>query len=102
MAFLTAAAIEIGKAVAKSIFKFWLKDSALGQDISSSLIDLVESRTSDALAQRKGARQFEDIGDKITEDLLSFLKSEGIHLDEGERKAVALAVAETLNTSRLS
>jgi NACHT domain len=102
MAFLTAAAIEIGKAVAKSIFKFWLKDSALGQDISSSLIDLVESRTSDALAQRKGARQFEDIGDKITEDLLPFLKSEGIHLDEGERKAVALAVAETLNTSRLS
>ena len=102
MSFYTAAAIEIGKAVAKSIFKFWLKDSKLGMDISSSLIDLVGAKTSDELAQRRGYRQFEDIGDKISEDILPLLESENIHLDEGERKATALAVAETLNKSKLS
>jgi hypothetical protein len=102
MSLLTAAAIEVGKAVAKSIFKFWMKDSSLGQDISSSLIDLVGSKTSDTLAQRKGNRQFEDIGDKISENVLPLLKSENIHLDEGERGAVAIAVAETLNKSSLS
>jgi len=102
MSLLTAAAIEVGKAVSKSIFKFWMKDSQLGQDISSSLIDLVGSKTSDTLAQRKGNRQFEDIGDKISENVLPLLKSENIHLDEGERRAVAIAVAEALNKSRLS
>ncbi len=102
MSLLTAAAIELGKAVAKSIFKFWMKDSKLGQDISSNLIDLVGSKTSDTLAQRKGNRQFEDIGDKISENILPLLRSENIHLDEGERRAVAIAVGETLNKSRLS
>src|SRR5712692_3797655 len=70
--------------------------------MSSSLIDLIESKTSDELARRKGYRQFEDIGDKISEDILPLLKSEGIQLDDGERKATALAVAETLNKSKLS
>ena len=102
MSLLTVAAIDVGKAVAKSIFKFWMKDSELGQNISSSLIDLVSSKTSDALAQRKGNREFEDIGDKISKDILPLLKSENIHLDEGERRFVAIAVADTLNESRLS
>ena len=79
-----------------------MKDSELGQDISSNLIDLVGSKTSDTLAQRKGNRQFEDIGDKISENLLPLLRSENIRLDEGERRAIAIAVAETLNKSRLS
>ena len=102
MSLLTAAAIEVGKAVAKSIFKFWMKDSELGQDISSSLIDLVGSKTSDTFAQRKGNRQFEDIGDKISKNVLPLLKSENINLDEGERRAIAITVAETLNKSSLS
>jgi hypothetical protein len=99
---LTASAIMVGKAVTKSIFKFWMKDSELGEDISSSLIDLVASKTSDALAQRKGSRQFEDIGDKISEDILRLLKSEGISLDEGDRRAASSAVEETLNKAKLS
>src|SRR5260221_4779028 len=102
MSLLAAAAIEIGKAIAKSIFKFWVRDSGLGNDISSSLIDLLGSKTSDMLAQRKGNRQFEEIGDKISESLRPFLESEGIRLDEGECTAVALAVAETINKSKLS
>src|SRR6266568_9366027 len=101
-ALLTAAAIEIGKAVTKSIFKFWMKDSVLGDDISSSLIDLLASRTSDTLVHRKGVRQFDDIGDKISADMFPLLKSENISLDEGDRRAVASAVAETINKSRLS
>jgi hypothetical protein len=100
--FLIEAAIEIGKAVATQIFKFWMKDSQLGQNISSNLLDLVGSKTSDTLAQRKGNRQFEAIGDKISENILPLIKSENIHLDEGERRAVAIAIAETLKKSKLS
>jgi NACHT domain len=102
MSLLTYAAIDIGKAIAKSIFKLWIGDSELGNDISSSLLDLLGSKTSDMLAQRKGNRQFEEIGDKISEALGILLESERIHLDEGECAVVALAVAETINTSKLS
>ncbi len=102
MSLFAAAAIEIGKAIAKSIFKLWVKDSELGNDIASNLIDLLGSKTSDILAQRKGNRQFEEIGDKISESIRPLLESEGIHVEEGERVAVALAVADTINKSRIS
>jgi Leucine-rich repeat (LRR) protein len=102
MPLLEAVTIEVGAAIAKSILKLWVKDSTLGEDVSSSLIDLLKTKTSDLFAQRKGERQFAEIGDKIGEALLPLFEAEGAHLDEGERNAVAQAVAETLNKSKLS
>src|SRR5437660_7249848 len=94
--------IELGAAVAKSIFKFWLKDTVFGEDISSSLVDLLKAKTSDIFAQRKGERQFADIGDKIGESLLPLFEIEGASLNEGDREMVAQEVAETFKRSRLS
>ncbi|MEO6890549.1 MAG: hypothetical protein ABI324_16310, partial [Ktedonobacteraceae bacterium] len=62
--------IEVGTAIAKYILKLWFKDSSLGQDISSSLIDLLKAKTADRLAQREGNRQFEKIGEKIGSHLV--------------------------------
>jgi len=102
MPLVEAVTIEVGAAIAKSILKLWVKDSSLGDDISSSLIDLFKSKTSDALAQRRGQRQFETIGEKVGESLLPLFEIEGARLDEGSRTAVALAVAEAFNRSKLS
>src|SRR5260370_10946986 len=102
MPLLEAVTIEIGSAIAKSILKLWLKDSDLGQDISSSLIDLLRLKTSDSLAQRRGQRQFDTIGERVGESLIPLFAMEGKHLDEGARTAVALAVAEAFNNSKLS
>src|SRR2546426_3187816 len=102
MPLLEAAALEVGAAIAKSILKFWVKDLAFGEDVSSGLIDLLKTKTSDLFAQRKGERQFETIGDKVGESLLPIFQTEGARLDEGERTAVALAVAETFNTAKIS
>src|SRR5256886_5600701 len=65
------------------------------------LIDLVGSKTSDELARRKGSRQFEDIGDKISEDILPLLESEGIQLDEGERRRSEEHTSELQSQSNL-
>src|SRR5437588_12900478 len=97
-----AVTFEVGAAIAKSILKLWLKDSDLGNDISSSLIDLFKAKTSDKLAQRRGERQFETIGEKVGESLLPLFVIEGAGLDENGRTAVAIAVAEAFNTSKLS
>ncbi len=71
MPLFEAVTIEVGAAIAKSILKLWVKDSKLGDDITSSLIDLLKSRTSDALAQRRGQRQFDTIGERVGESLYS-------------------------------
>jgi hypothetical protein len=102
MPLLEAVTIEVGAAIAKSILKLWVKDSTLGENISSSLIDLFKSRTSDTLAQRRGQRQFETIGEKVGESLLPLFQIEGARLDDGDSTAVALAVAEAFNKSKLS
>ncbi len=97
-----AVTIEVGAAIAKSIFKLWLKDSQLGGDISSSLIDLLKTKTSDALAQRRGQRQFDIIGEKVGESLLPVFEIEGAHLNENDRIAIAREVATAFTTSKLS
>ena len=38
MPLIETVTVEIGAALAKAIFKFWVKDSALGNDVASNLI----------------------------------------------------------------
>src|SRR5260370_34274797 len=102
MVLLETAALEVGAAIAKSILKFWVKDSTLGNDVASGLIDLLKAKTPDLFAQRKGERQFADIGDKIGQSLLPLFEIAGARRADGERRAVALAVAETFNKTKIS
>src|SRR5436309_3465695 len=102
MPLLEVLTIEVGGAIAKSIVKLWVKDSSLWGNIPDSIIDMLKSVTSDQLAQRKGNRQFEAIGEKVGESLLPLFASEGARLDEGSRMAVAYAVAEAFNARTIS
>src|SRR6266849_9991341 len=102
MPLVEALTIEVGAAIAKSILKLWVKDSAFGNDISSGIIDVLKSRTSDMLAQRRGQRQFEKIGEMVGESLLPLFESEGARLDEGSQIAVAYEVAAAFNKSKLT
>src|SRR5436305_13912282 len=95
-------AIELGQSITKSILKLWLKDSSLAQDISSNLVDVLKTRITSNLDQRRAQRQLEIIGEKIGENLFSIFEIEGTNLDEGSRTAVAQAVAETFNKLRIS
>lgn len=94
--------IEVGASIAKWILKRWLKDSPLGDDISSNLIDVLMARTSDILAAREGNRQFEKIGEQVGKTLIPLFEREGAQLDEGSKIAVAYEVAAAFDKSRLS
>ena len=82
-------------------FKLWVKDPTI-DTVSSGLIDLIGTKTSDIFTQREGERQFKKIGDKISKEILPIFEKEGASLDEGECNAVALAVATALNNAKLS
>ncbi len=102
MAFIEVVTIELGAAIAKSILRLWVKDSTLGDNLSSSVVDLLKSRTSDVLAQRRGRRQFVTIGEKVAENLLPLFEIEGARLKGSSRTAVAHAVATAFDNSRFS
>ena len=100
MALIETLALSVGPAIAKAILKSWLRDSEVARDIASDLVGLFASITKDRVAQQRGKRQFEDIGETVAESLLPLF--EGTDLDEANQEAVALAVAETLNNTPIN
>ena len=94
---LTDLSIEIGPAIAKSILKLWFKDFNIAVDVASSVLDMLKSKTIDRVAQKRGQRQFEAIGEKVAESLLPIFEAHS-DLSKGRYTAVALTVADTLNT----
>ncbi|HWS83193.1 MAG TPA: NACHT domain-containing protein [Ktedonobacteraceae bacterium] len=97
MSLIATLSIEVGASIAKSILKLWLKDFDIAVDTASTIVDMLKSKMTDRVAQQRAQRQFEAIGEKVGESLLPIFEADGT-LDEGSRTAVALAVAETLNT----
>jgi hypothetical protein len=101
MALLETLTLQVGPAIAKAILKKWLKDSPIAEGTASSLVDIFKTKTADVIAQQRGRRQFEAIGERVAESLLPVFAIEGANLDEGSRNAVALAVAQVLDKSHI-
>jgi len=99
MTLIETLALTLGPAIAKAILKSWLKDSDIALDTTSSLVDFLTSKTKDVIAQQRGRRQFEEIGERAAESLLPLF--EEARLEESDRVAVALAVAETLDKAQI-
>src|SRR6266498_723184 len=86
---------EIGASIAKAILKAWLKPNDIAADISADTVDYLKNKTTDIFAARNGARQFDAIGDKISQSLMPIFQAE-TDLDDAGRTAVALAIVETI------
>src|SRR5947209_4479582 len=99
MPLLETLMIDVGGSIAKALLKRWLSDNTLVSDAASSAADVLKGRLSDRLAQQRARQQFETIGEKVGESLWPLFEMDGAALDEQSRTAVAMAVAETLNTA---
>ena len=62
---VAAVAIEIGSVAVKHILKLWFKDGSLADDESSSLVDMLKTKTGDVFVRRKGILQLEEIATQI-------------------------------------
>ena len=61
--------IGLAPAIAKAIVKLWIKDADIAVDLTSSVVELVGKKTGDVIARQRAKRQFEEIGEKITQNL---------------------------------
>jgi hypothetical protein len=102
MPILEVLSLELGTSIAKALFKLWLKDNSIASEVSSTLADIIKSKTSDLLLQRRTNRQFEAIGEKVAEDLLPLFEEENRYLSDDTKRAVALAVASLLDKTELN
>ena len=102
MPLLETLAIDVGGSIAKAILKRWLGSNTFFSDTASSVADVLKGSVTDRLAQQRARQQFEAIGEKVGVSLQPIFEMDGATLDEASRTAVALAVAETLNTATSS
>ncbi|MHC4517681.1 MAG: NACHT domain-containing protein, partial [Planctomycetota bacterium] len=82
---------KLAPSLAKATVKVWLKDRAVAQDVTSDLVGLLGQKTEDALARKRGARVFEDIGERVA------LSLQG-HFREFTKKQVMLAARIAVDT----
>jgi hypothetical protein len=96
------AVLVLCAAVVKAAVKLWAGGSALGDEMAGDLTDLVRSRVSGALEQRKVRRQFSQMEELVAGQILSAMNAEFRDLGEGERSAAIMAVTETISRARLT
>jgi hypothetical protein len=92
--------LDLGAALAKSLLKVWLRDIHLAPSISTTLVDILRAKTSDAVSRNKIARQLEELGERIATRLLPIFE-ETNQLEEGSRIAVTLSAANTINSAHI-
>ena len=95
-------ALSIGPAIAKAVLCAWFNDQPIASNISSTLIDILTSHFSSHATAKRVERQLQDIGDRVSAQLLPLFESEGARLDESSLEAVAYEVASTFNQSTIT
>jgi hypothetical protein len=93
-------ALTIGASIAKNILQIWLKDHSAIASAGSGIIDILKSKTQDALAARNGARRFEDLGDKVALTLIPVFGA--YKLEESSLESIAREVSDAITSADIS
>lgn len=83
------------------LLTIWLKNHPLPSGAALGLGDLVSASTSDPFERRRLRRQFEQIGDRIAEQLTPLIESEFSGLPANEIRAIVLLTEEVLREAEL-
>lgn len=96
------AALRLGTAVANAAGQWWLGSRRREQERSLSMEELVRVRVPGVRLQREVRQQFEQITNAVFDRLEPYLRHAFEQLDEGGRRAVIDAVADTFTRADLS
>jgi hypothetical protein len=99
---MTELVLVLCGAVVKTVFKLWIRNDPLADALTGDLTDMIKSRVSGVLDQRKLRSRFTQMEEIVADQLLAMLKNEFRDLDEGERNAAIIAVTDTFNRAQLT
>ena len=89
--------VTVGPAIAKALLKVWFKDADIAINVSSSIIDLIATRSKDRVAKQQARRQIERIGINAAKRLEPLFNVSG--LSEDNQVAIAYAIADSLSNT---
>lgn len=84
----------LGGTIAKSVLKHWLEDNGVALTAGTGVIDTIRSVVPGVVEQRRGGRQFEQIADKVADDLLPLFERSG--LSEDRQRDIAWLANEAI------
>jgi Leucine-rich repeat (LRR) protein len=94
--------LTLGAAVIKAACKIWLQDQKLASDLSVRVVDIIEDRIAGTREKRKVKRVFETLEESVADRILTALHLEFQSIEENEKTATILAVAETFDKTKLT
>ena len=92
----------LGAAVVKTACKIWLRDHAIAADAAVGVVEIIQAKVGDAREQRRVRRLFEDLEERVADNVLTGMDVEFARVPEHERDATVLAVADTFDQARLT
>jgi hypothetical protein len=99
---MTDAFLTLGAAVVKAALQVWFKDDVLVAQAGVSIVDLVKSKISGQLEQRRAQRLFEDLEVPVANRLRSIRTTEFSAMPENEWRAAVLASAISFDRANLN
>ena len=94
---LTSLVTGVGTAIAKGSLKRWLKDYPEALGATGAVIDVMGTVAKELIDRRLGARQFEDIAEKVAQDAFEVVELTGIELSSTQQRVVVDVAGEVLN-----
>jgi NACHT conflict system protein/NACHT domain-containing protein len=92
----------LGAAVVKTACKIWLKDNAIAANAAIGILEIIQAKVSDKREQRRVRNLFEDLEERVADNVLSGLAVEFRNIPENDREAAALAVADAIGKADLT
>ncbi|MGW8528950.1 NACHT domain-containing protein [Nocardiopsis sp. NPDC055824] len=95
------AALKLGAAVVKAACGLWL-GNPLAQSAATTVVDLVQAKVAGKRDRRRLERRFAEIEESIADRVVGQLEHEFHGLDDNEREAAVLAVADAFERAGLT
>lgn len=95
-------ALLLGAAVVKTACKIWLKDNAIAADAAIGLVEIIQAKVSDVREQRRLRRLFEDLEERVADNVVTSFGTEFRDVPDNERDAAVLAVRDTFDRAKLT
>jgi NACHT domain len=94
--------LALAAAIVKTAFKIWTKDSELACNTTDELTDFIKDKIVGSSGKRKARRWVEDLEEIVNTRLMLYMEHEFAGLQDNERQATVLAVADTLAKAKLT
>src|SRR4051812_2975537 len=89
--------LAVGTATAKAVARIWIRGDA-ATDLTDVLMDQLSGRVPGIMERRRASRQFQEMADRVAQQLQPLIHHDSGDLPANEREAAILGVAAVIDS----